>query len=429
VLQNARIEVFSFTAALNDSRIGTAVTEEPTPNITIRAAHVFDGYRFHAGPVMVTIKDGRISAVDFHGAVCPPETTLIDLGDWTLLPGLVDAHAHLCWDPYGNPEDMASEPFEAQVERARRHATAALKSGITTIRDLGDCDFATVSLRDEYRQGTSLGPELVVSGPPLTPKGGHCWFLGGETDSSQSLVDAVEERASRGVDWIKIMATGGFVTAGTDPWRPQYDVDQLTTILETARRVRIPVTAHAHATAGIASAVCAGVQGVEHCTFLSESGVAADAHVVEAIIARGVWCGITVGRVSPDLPKKLLALVQDVRATIRQLMDSGANIAFSSDAGINADKPLDVLPAELVDLCQYGFTSTEVLTGATAAAATSVGLGHRKGRITPGYDADLIAVANVRQDLAGLCDIKAVWRSGNEVPRQTSAGSPNVSPT
>lgn len=403
------------------------MTVEPAPRVTIRAQHLFDGYRFHTGPVMVTIEDGRISAVDFRGAVCPPETTLIDLGDWTLLPGLVDAHAHLCWDPDGNPEDLASEPYEAQVERVRRHAAAALRSGITTIRDLGDRDFATASVRDEYRRGTTLGPELLVSGPPLTPKGGHCWFLGGEADSTQSLVDAVEERASRGVDWIKIMATGGFVTAGTDPWRPQYDVDQLATILETANRVRIPVTAHAHATAGIASAVSAGVQGVEHCTFLSESGVAADAHVVEAIVARGVWCGITVGRVHPDLPEKLLALVQDVRRTIRQLMDSGANIAFSSDAGINADKPLDVLPAELVDLCRHGFTSTEVLTGATAAAATSVGLGHRKGRIAPGYDADLIAVANVDQDLAGLCDVKAVWRSGNEVPRQTSAGSPNIS--
>lgn len=392
----------------------------------IRAEHVFDGNRFHTGPAMVTIEDGRISAVDFHGAVCPPETTVIDLGDWTLLPGLVDAHAHLCWDPDGNPEDLAGEPYEAQVERARRHAAAALRSGITTIRDLGDRDFATASLRKEYRQGTTVGPELLISGPPLTPKGGHCWFLGGEADSTEALVDAVEERASRGVDWIKVMATGGFVTAGTDPWRPQYNDDQLTTIVETANRVRLPVTAHAHATAGIAAAVSAGIHGVEHCTFLSESGVAADSNVVEAIVARGVWCGITVGRVCPDMPKEILALVQDLRTTIRQLIDSGASIAFSSDAGINADKPLDVLPAELVDLSRHGFTSTEVLTGATSAAATSVGLGHRKGRIAPGYDADLIAVANVDQDLAGLCDVKAVWRSGEEVLRQTSAGSPNI---
>lgn len=427
MLRNAHIEVFqSFIAIPDDSGTGTAVMVEPARRIAIRAEHVFDGYRFHTGPVMVTIEDGRISAVDFQDAVCAPETTLIDVGDWTLLPGLVDAHAHLCWNPDGNPEDLAGEPYEAQVERARRHAAAALKSGITTIRDLGDRDFATVSLRDEYRQGTTVGPELLVSGPPLTPKGGHCWYLGGEADSTEALVDAVEERASRGVDWIKVMATGGFVTVGTNPLRPQYDDDQLTTIVKTANRVGLPVTAHAHATAGIAAAVRAGIHGVEHCTFLSESGVAADSNVVEAIVARGVWCGITVGRVRPDLPKEILAVVQHMRTRIRQLIDAGANIAFSSDAGIHAGKPLDVLPDELVDLSRHGFTSAEVLTGATAAAAASVGLGHRKGRIAPGYDADLIAVANVDQDLAGLCDVKSVWRSGKEVPRQTSAVSYNV---
>jgi imidazolonepropionase-like amidohydrolase len=401
----------------DEPRTGVAVTGESAPGIAIRAEHVFDGYRFHRGPVVVTIEDGRISSVDFRGAVCPPETTLIDVGDRTLLPGLVDAHVHLCWDPGGNPEDLAGEPYEAQVQRARRHAAAALRSGITTIRDLGDRDFVTVSLREEYRQGATVGPELLVSGPPLTPGGGHCWFLGGEADSTEELVAAVEERAARGVDWIKVMATGGFVTAGTDPRRPQYNDRQLATIVETANRVRLPVTAHAHATAGIAAAVRAGIHGVEHCTFLNDSGVAADATVVEAIVARGVWCGITVGRVCQDLPEEISALVQDMRKTIRQLADSGANIAFSSDAGINADKPLDVLPVELVDLSRHGFTSAEVLTGATAAAAASVGLGHRKGRIAPGYDADLIAVANLGQDLAGLCDVKAVWRSGREVPR------------
>lgn len=381
---------------------------------------MFDGYRFHARPVVVTIEDGRIRAVDFCRADYPSETVLIDLGDLTLLPGLVDAHAHLCWDPHGKPEDLASESYQAQVDRSRRHAAAALRSGITTIRDLGDCNFVTASLREEYRQGASLGPELLISGPPLTPKGGHCWFLGGEADSAEELVNAVEERAARGVDWIKVMATGGFVTAGTDPWRPQYNPDQLATIVETANRVRLPVTAHAHATTGIAAVIAAGIRSVEHCTFLNESGVAADEHVVQAIVETGVWCGITVGYMPSSLPKEILALAQNLRATVRRLMDSGANIAFSSDAGINANKPLDVLPAELVELSRHGFTSAEVLTGATAAAAASVGLGHRKGRIAPGYDADLIAAANLHQDLSGLCDVNAVWRSGKQVPRQAS---------
>ena len=390
--------------------------------IAIRAEQLFDGHRFYSGPATVFIEGGRISAVDFRGAVGPPDMTSVDVGRSTLLPGLVDAHAHLCWDPDGNPEDLARAPRDELVGRARRHAAAALRAGITTIRDLGDRDFTVLSLREEFRRGTSVGPELVVSGPPLTRSGGHCWFLGGEADSTEDLVAAVRERADRGVDWIKVMATGGFTTAGTDPWQPQYSGDQLAAIVEAAHRVGLPVTAHAHAAAGIAAAVTAGFDGIEHCTFLSENGAVASRDVVKAIVARGVWCGVTVGRVSAEMPADIMALMDDVWRNIRRLMDSGARVALSSDAGINRDKPLDVLPLELVDLSRRGFTTTEILTGATAAAAASCGLGQRKGRIAPGYDADLIAVgAVIDHYLAGLRDLKAVWRSGTGVPLQTPA--------
>jgi imidazolonepropionase-like amidohydrolase len=390
----------------------------------IRAGQMFDGYRFHGGPVTVVIENGRIGAVDRAGAARPPATELVDLCESTLLPGLVDAHTHLCWDPGGDPEDLVSESHEALVGRARRHAAAALSAGITTLRDLGDRDYATLTLREEYRQGKAVGPELLVSGPPLTRRGGHCWFLGGEAEGSEGLVDAVRERAARGVDWIKVMATGGFTTAGTDPCRPQYDGAQLAALVEAAHRVGLPVTAHAHATAGIAAAVAAGVDGVEHCTFLTESltesGVseigAVSPDLVEAIVGRGVWCGITIARVLPGTPEDIVALMDGVWRNIRRLMDSGAHVALSTDAGIDPDKPHDVLPEELVDLSRHGFTSTEVLTGATSAAAAGCGLGHRKGRIASGYDADLIAVAaGVEHDLAGLRDVKAVWRGGRRV--------------
>lgn len=388
--------------------------------IAIRADHAFDGYRFHNGPVLVVVEDGRISAVDFDGAACPPDVTLIDLGESTLLPGLVDAHTHLCWDPDGEPKDLAGDSHEALLGRARRHAKAALRSGITTIRDLGDRGFATLSLREEYRSGIITGPELLVSGPPLTRTGGHCWFLGGAADSTEALVDAVNERAERGVDWIKVMATGGFTTEGTDPWQPQYTAEQLAAVVEAAHRVGLPVTAHAHATAGIAAAAAAGVDGIEHCSFLSEGGSvaspAARPDVIEAIVERGVWCGLTIPRVVPGMPEDILVLVAELRRIIRQLMDSGAHVALSTDAGVDPAKPHDVLPVELADLSRHGFTVTEVLAGATAAAAASCGLGHRKGRIAPGYDADLLAVAaGVDQDLAGLRDVKAVWRGGTRI--------------
>ncbi|QUR69494.1 amidohydrolase family protein [Mycobacterium spongiae] len=371
--------------------------------------------------MIVVVEGGQISAVDFAVTDGPPEAALIDLGELTLLPGLVDAHTHLCWDPDGDPEDLADDPHEALVERARQHATAALHSGVTTIRDLGDRDFATLSLREDYRQGTQLGPELVVSGPPLTRTGGHCWYLGGAADSTDDLVDAVEQRAARGVDWIKVMATGGFVTEGSDPLQPQYDHDQLTAVVEAAHRMGLPVTAHAHAAAGIAAAVAAGVDGIEHCTFITEDGVSASPDIVERIVAQGVWCGITTGQMDSETPADIIAVMQGVWRVTRQLIDSGARVAWSSDAGISPRKAHNVLPADLAYLSRHGFTVTELLIGATSAAAASCGLGHRKGRITPGFDADLLAVgAGVNHDLTRLCDVKALWRNGTQVPVETT---------
>jgi len=174
--------------------------------------------------------------------------------------------------------------------------------------------------------------------------------------------------------------------------------------------------------AGLSAAVAAGVDGIEHCTFLNENGLVASPDVIDAIVAQGVWCGVTIPRVVPGMPEDIVALVQGIWRNIRQLMDSGAHVALSTDAGVDPAKPHDVLPLELADLSRHGFTGTEVLTGATAAAAASCGLGHRKGHIAPGYDADLLAVAaGVDEDLAELCDVKAVWRSGTQVPLQPSA--------
>jgi len=132
----------------------------------------------------------------------------------------------------------------------------------------------------------------------------------------------------------------------------------------------------------------------------------------------------------PDMPEDIVALVQGLRRNLRQLMDSGARVALSTDAGVGPEKPHDVLPLELAEMVRHGFTAAEALSGATAAAAASCGLGDRKGRITPGYDADLLAVAaDVEHDLAGLCDVKAVWRGGVRVPRHASSGGGSTGPS
>jgi imidazolonepropionase-like amidohydrolase len=390
--------------------------------IGIRAARIFDGHHFRDGPVLVLIEDGVIGAVDFTRASCPDGVPLVDLGTGALIPGLVDAHAHLCWDPTEEPQQLGVASREMLVARVHQHAQQALRSGVTTIRDLGDRDYASLSVQRQYGQRRSVGPELVVSGPPLTRTGGHCWFLGGQADTAAELVDAVEERARRGVDWIKVMATGGFRTHGTNPWRPQYTADQLAAVVDAAHQVGLPVTAHAHATAGIAAAAAAGVDGVEHCTFVSEAGCVVDPNVVESIVAQGIWCGITIPRPRPGMPAETLAVLERKWGNVRQLMAAGAHVAFSSDAGIAPIKPHDVLPRDLSYLSNQGFSCVEVLAGATAQAAASCRLADRKGRIAPGYDADLLAVDNdVHNNLDALCHLNAIWRAGIPVALTTDS--------
>ena len=150
----------------------------------------------------------------------------------------------------------------------------ALAGGITTVRDLGDRNYITLALRDELAGDPTAGPELLVAGPPITTTGGHCWFFGGEVDDPAKVRAAVAERADRGVDAIKVMATGGGLTPGSRRTESQFDRAALDAMVDEAHRRGLPVAAHAHAPAGIADAVDAGVDSVEHCAFLTADGVA-----------------------------------------------------------------------------------------------------------------------------------------------------------
>ncbi|MGH7869617.1 MAG: amidohydrolase family protein, partial [Candidatus Dormibacteraceae bacterium] len=242
------------------------------------------------------------------------------------------------------------------------------------------------------------------------------WYLGCKVDTIDALIAAVQERADRGVDWVKVMATGGFRTQGSDPFVTQYTVEQLTTLVHAAHEHGMPIAAHAHATSGIAAAVAAGVDGIEHCTFVSEQGAVLDQATVEAMAARGIWAGITIAQPRDDLSSTTLAILEKKWGNVRTLMHSGVHVVFSTDAGIYSTKPHDVLAKELIYVASQGFTNLEVLTAATSIAADSCHVGHRKGRIAPHYDADVIAIpGNPLRNINELLNIQAVFRAGHRV--------------
>jgi len=379
--------------------------------IGLRCARLFDGDTLHHGPSTVVLDGGQI----IGGPLVEPsgDVPVIDLGDVTLLPGLVDAHTHLAFEPGSDiPRDMAETPREVVLERMRTHATRALRAGITTVRDLGDRDYLAL----EARAGLPLGPEILAAGPPITSPGGHCWFLGGEVPADRSaLADAVAERVERGVDVIKIMATGGGITPGSAAHQSQYDLDQLRAVVEAAHAAGLPVTAHAHGGAGIRDAVRAGVDGIEHGTFLTANGADPDWATVEEIIAAGVYVGVTAGRMltGRPLPPHVIA----ARSFLADMRRKGARLVCSSDAGVISEKPHDCLPHGAPEFQVFTqLSAASVLTSVTRLAAESCGVGHRKGRIAPGFDADLLAVhGDPTADLAALTEVAAVFRAGTRV--------------
>ncbi|MGP4003468.1 amidohydrolase family protein [Streptomyces sp. 8N706] len=361
------------------------------------------------------IDGSRVAGVDMTGAHPSSELRVLDLGDVTLLPGLIDSHVHLAFDPDNKSKhEMVNEVAHTILARMRVHA-GQLRAGVTTVRDLGDRHHLAVSLRDHSAAGTEVGPEILAAGPPITRTGGHCWFLGGEADGIAAVQAAVEERIARGADVVKIMATGGVITPGWGPHQSQYTLDELSAATRAAHAHGRPVTVHAHGRQGIADAVAVGVDGIEHVSFFTEDGVEPDWETVEAMVQAGIFVGATEAwlpagsMVAPHMAGR----VEQRRANFARMHREGAQLVCCSDAGAGPRKPHGVLPYGIINFGSLGLTNAEALASATTLAAQACGLADRKGRIATGYDADLIAVVdNPLHHLESLLDIRAVIRAG-----------------
>ncbi|WP_448608540.1 amidohydrolase family protein [Geodermatophilus sp. URMC 60] len=388
-----------------------------------RAPRAFDGERFLDGGALVLVEGSTIVGVEPATAPAPEGCPVADAAGGTLLPGLVDTHVHLCGDAGPRALDRIPELDRAELDAVVTAAEqATLRAGVTAVRDLGDHEWAV--LERAGRDGAR--PTVVAAGPPITSPGGHCWSMGGESVGVEALRRAVRERAERGAGVVKVMASGGLLTPGTDLTACQFTPEELRALVEEAHGLGLPVTAHAHGLAAVERSVAAGVDGIEHCSCLTPTGPRLPPELGAALAAAGTWVCPTVGFLpGVDPPPHVQARMQAVGATVEQhlphvaeLHRAGVTLLAGTDAGVGPPKPHGQVAhavADLVDRC--GVPLAEALTAATARAARACGLGDRTGRLAAGYDADLlVADGDVPTDVPALQRPRAVVSRGREVP-------------
>ena len=399
----------------------TTVTERRRLT-AIRAAWLFDGTNPQLLPDPTVVLDGSTITSVGSAAAVPDGATVVDLAGATLLPGFVDGHVHLIFDASEDPvSSLAGRDDAAAFAAMMSFARAAARGGVTTVRDLGDRGYLALGLRRAAVTDPTL-PYILAAGPPITTPGGHCHFLGEEAAGVDGVRAAVREHAERGVDIIKIMASGGNMTPGSRPELPQYGPAELRAAVDEAHRQNLPITAHAHATQAIVDGLAAGMDSFEHLTFMTADGVdPIPDEVLTALVRQAVTVGMMLGLAPVSgaaPPPGMIARRPALVANGQRMLAAGVNMIAGTDAGIAPIKPPDVIRWAIPQFQLLGMTAAQALHACTARAATALGLGHRKGHLRPGYDADILAIdGNPLSDPAALHAIRAVYVRGTALTR------------
>jgi imidazolonepropionase-like amidohydrolase len=402
--------------------------------LAIRTTRLFDGEQFLTGDATLLVDGNAVVAVEDGHPDLPDGTDVREVRYGTVLPGLIDTHVHLVGDSdYGALDRVvgySDDRIDAVMTKALHDQLAG---GVTTVRDLGDRRYCAIDRRD--RRATAGGfdaePTILGSGPPLTSPGGHCHYMGGEVAERAAMARAVDERAERGVDVVKIMASGGMTTPGTDVLHTQFTLEDLRFAVDRAHAAGLPVTIHAHGLPAVLQAIEVGADGIEHCSCLTDKGVELTDETIEALVRSGVVVGGALGSPpaeamdhAPQAIKDMMKRTGTTPEAVRQVRlgmtgrmhRAGVPFVTGGDSGINPFMSHGGLHRPAAFFVDAGATPAQALTASTALAAATCRIGDRKGKLRKGFDADVLIVdGDLQADIGALTNVRAVLKGGREV--------------
>jgi imidazolonepropionase-like amidohydrolase len=376
----------------------------------------------------VVIIDGRIDRIE-DGFVAPDGAEIIDLSDQYVLPGLIDSHVHLLSElnPNRRLQNVTFSSADWAIDGVR-NAQRTLLAGFTTVQDVGGELEAIIALRDGQRDGDIMGPRMRVSGPAVTPTGGHGDINGYNEDimhafSSRAACNGpadcrrvVRELIRARVDLIKITATGGVLSQTAAGTEQQFFDDELASIMEAARMMGRYVTAHAHGVTGINSAIENGVHSIEHGTYLDDESIRLfrrnDVYLVPTLLAGATVAEIaqTADWMTPEVRQKSIEVGPNMIDMARRAHEGGVMIAFGTDTGVSRHGDN---AQEFALLVEAGLTPMEAIVTATVTASEHLMMSDDIGTIEPGKFADIIAVSgNPLEDVTELEDVDFVMQGG-----------------
>lgn len=375
---------------------------------------------------LITIENGMITKIENHTKVkTKDDTELVDLRGHVLLPGLMDMHVHLTSDATQHGYKRLSSSIPRVTLTGVKHASATLMAGFTTVRNVGAPGFSDVALRDAIKDGDIVGPRMFVAGPSIGVTGGHCdnnllpyQFYAksqGVADGPWSVKAKVRENIKYGADLIKFCATGGVLSKGTKVGIQQYTFEEMKALVEEAHMRGLTVASHAHGQEGILSAIKAGVDSVEHASFISDEGIklakekgtylSMDIYVTEYILGEGEKAGILEESLAKE---RTVGKIQ--RENFAKAVKSGVNMVFGSDAGVY---PHGDNPKQLSRMVEFGMSPIQAIRAASIHSARLLKQDKLLGSLSEGKKADIIAVkSNPLEDIRALENVVFVMKDG-----------------